>query len=150
MGQAASFSWDPGFPPPEAPGPVFVEFHVTLAFILQSDGAGVLIFVGPWLSAPQKRLGRFVDFHVPFGFSFQIAKANFLIFMGPWHPTPRSESAWAGSNPCGGECRSSTLDISYINSMACRNLHNGKPQTAEVWREKSLSEVSHMWCWKSY
>jgi hypothetical protein len=90
-----------------------------------------------------------VDFHVTLAFGLQIVGAGFLIFMGPWPSTPRGEGAWAGSNPCGGECRSSTLDTPYINSMACGDLHNGKPQTAEVWRERSLSEVSQMWYWKS-
>jgi hypothetical protein len=44
---------------------------------------------------------------------------------------------------------SSTLGIPYTTSMVCRNLHNGKPQASQVWRERSLSEVSHMWYWKS-
>jgi len=125
------FSHDTCLQPPNCWG-TLPDFHGTLAF------------------HPQKRLGRFVEIHVTLAFSLQIAGADLLIFMGPWHSIPRSESAWASSNPCGGECRSSTLDIPYINSMACRNLHNGKPQPAEVWRERSLSEVSHMWYWRLY
>jgi len=57
------------------------EFHGTLAF------------------HPQKRLGRIVDLHVTLAFSLHSSGAGFLIFMGPWRSTPRSENAWAGSNP---------------------------------------------------
>jgi hypothetical protein len=125
-----------------------VDFHVTLAFGLQIVGAGFLI---SWdLGLPPPEAPRPVC-----GFSCDTCLrppncwGRLPDFMGPWPSSHRGESAWASSNPCGGECRSSTLDAPYINSMACGDLHNGKPQTAEVWRERSLSEVSQMWYWKS-
>jgi hypothetical protein len=70
-----------------------VDFHVTLDFNLQSFGAGFLIFMGPWLSAPKSALGWFVDFHVTLAFSVQSAWAGSLIFMGPWPSAPNSALA---------------------------------------------------------
>jgi hypothetical protein len=97
--------------------------------------------------SPQKRLGRFVDFHVTLAFSLQSARAGFLIFTGSW-PSDSQPKCLGRTQSLWWECRSSTLGIPDINPRVCRTLHNGKPQTAKLRRERSLSEVSHMWYWK--
>jgi hypothetical protein len=68
------------------------------------------IFMGHWPSALQKSLGRFADFH------------------GTLALSPSSESALAGSKPCGMECGLWIAGSLGIHSMVCRNLRNDKPQ----------------------